>query len=99
MTTEELAQRMADWQANLKEAMLTGQVNLRDVVNSRYLELDGKVELLRAELRDHRIEAAKAISACNSRIDTLTNWMVSGLGAALLALVMAIASWFSPRPH
>ena len=88
MTAEEIVARME-----------SGQAHITEVVNLRYDALNAKIDGIRADLHQHRVEAAAALASCNSRIDTLTTWMISGLGAALLALFAAVASWFSPRPH
>ena len=74
------------------------KVELR-VLQAEYTSLNEKIDAIRADLHQHRIEAASALAMCNSRIDNLTSWMVGGLGAAVLALFAAVASWFTPRPH
>ncbi len=66
--------------------------------------LNKRIDDMRDDMAAHRLHLDEAvqqmhsrIDASNSRIDTLTHWMMTSLVAALLALLGAIAAWFHPK--
>ncbi len=59
---------------------------------------------VKAQMAAHRIEIADAvrqmnarIDASNSRIDTLTHWMMTSMAGAILGMAGAVAAWFHPK--
>lgn len=69
-----------------------------------YRFISGQFADIKAEMAAHRLEMADAvrqmharIDASNSRIDTLTHWMMTSMVGAGLALVGAVLAWFNPK--
>jgi len=70
---------------------------LAGFIKAQFDATNGRITELRADMALHRSEMQTAISAANSRIDTLTHWMMTSLLMGLLAGVAAVASWFTPH--
>lgn len=70
---------------------------LATLIRDQCKGLNDRITELRGDMAIHRKEMQDAISAANSRIDTLTHWMMTSLLMGLLAGVAAVASWFTPH--
>jgi len=71
--------------------------DLRGIITDGFNNVNKRIDELRADMAIHRQETREAIAASNSRIDTLTHWMMTSLVTALLAAVGAVASLFQPH--
>lgn len=73
----------------------------RGFLTERFNSVDQRITELRGDFHQHRIETREsiaemrmAVAASNSRVDTLTHWMLTSLLTALLAAVGAVMSLF-----
>ena len=69
----------------------------REFIGSQFKGINNRIDELRDDVRTQRKEMQDAISAANSRIDTLTHWMMTSLVMGLVAGMAAVASWFQPH--
>lgn len=70
---------------------------LAGFIAAQFKGMNDRITELRGDMAIHRKEMQDAIAAANSRIDTLTHWMMTSLLMGLLAGVAAVASWFNPH--
>lgn len=71
--------------------------DLARFIQNQFNGVNTRIDELREDMRIHRQETREAIAASNSRVDTLTHWMMTSLVTALLAVIGAVASWFQPH--
>lgn len=71
--------------------------DLAGFIKAQFDQVNTRIGEMRADMAIHRKEMQDAISAANSRIDTLTHWMMTSLLMGLLAGIAAVASWFTPH--
>jgi DNA-binding ferritin-like protein len=82
-------------------------------LETKFGEVNRRIDDHRAEMAEHRASARdaikdthtmvseirEAIDKCNSRVDTLTHWMMTSLVTGLGALAAAIFAWINPPKH
>ena len=68
--------------------------DLATFIERQFEGVNRRIDDLRSDFAQHRKETTEAIAASNSRIDTLTHWMMTSLVTALLAAAGAVASLF-----
>ena len=67
---------------------------LAGFIKAQFDQVNNRISELRSDMAMHRKETQEAIAAANSRIDTLTHWMMTSLVTALIAAIGAVASFF-----
>lgn len=71
--------------------------DLAGFIKAQFDQVNGRITEMRADTAIYRREMQDAIASANSRIDTLTHWMMTSLLMGLLAGIAAVASWFTPH--